>query len=130
MLCLFEIELNMIQGMENPVLATQNAFLIGVYEMYSMRPVKALFSFNRASVIFQAYLHCSPRNTLNTYDKRMEQRLYWTCLKSECEMREELNLVSSGLAGMEYPNIFPSPPDNILEPEDGPRDRITDELQP
>jgi hypothetical protein len=94
--------------LDNSVLATQCAFLIGVYEMYSLRPLKAWLSFNHACTTFQAYLHTRARQVSNSRSSRLlEQRLYWSCLKSECEMRDEIELPPTGLAKVEYPDVFP-----------------------
>ncbi|KAL9567407.1 hypothetical protein ACKAV7_008482 [Fusarium commune] len=130
--------------LDHAVLSTQCSFLVGVYEMYSMRPLKAWLSFNNASMIFQAYLHCSPTDRLDQSTRRMEQRLYWTCLKSECEMREEIDLGAPvGLARMEYPDGLPSPPsetwpvseaeslaDDVASGAGSRTSKLTDQLRP
>jgi hypothetical protein len=93
------------------VLATQCYFLTGVYEMYSLRPFQAWLSFNRACTTFQNYLLTQSLQAVQSQaSRRLEQRLYWSCLKSECELREEVNLPPTSLAKVEYPDIFPSPP--------------------
>lgn len=102
----------------NSVLATQCVFLTAVYEMYSLRPISAWLSFSRACTLFQLHLHSRPPGHGQAY-RRLEQRLYWSCLKSECEMREELDLPPSGLAKAEYPDVFPSPPGSTPDPESG-----------
>lgn len=102
----------------NSVPATQCYFLIGVYEMYSLRPLRAWLSFNHACTTFQTCLHSRSRRAVSRSAKRLEQRLYWSCLKSECEMREEVDLPPTGLAKVDYPDVFPSPPGGTPEPED------------
>jgi hypothetical protein len=102
----------------NSVPATQCYFLIGVYEMYSLRPLRAWLSFNHACTTFQTCLHTRSRRVIGRSAKRLEQRLYWSCLKSECEMREEVDLPPTGLAKVDYPDVFPSPPGGTPEPED------------
>ena len=95
--------------LDSTIMATQCCFLTGVYEMYSMRPLVAWSSFNRACTVLQ--LHLFSRSSESTQPfTRTEQCLYWSCLKSECEMREELVLPPSGLAMIGYPGTFPSPP--------------------
>ncbi|OBT72838.1 hypothetical protein VF21_08307 [Pseudogymnoascus sp. 05NY08] len=47
---------------------------------------------------------------LSLTHRRLEQSLYWSCFKSECEIRVELPLPQSGIASIEYPHLFPSPP--------------------
>ena len=101
------------------VLTTQCLFLAGVYEMYSLRPLRAWLSFNHACTTFQTYLHThSHKSVQNRSSRRVEQRLYWSCLKSECEMRDEIELPPTGLAKVEYSDVFPSPPGGTPVPED------------
>ncbi|OAR01397.1 hypothetical protein LLEC1_04629 [Akanthomyces lecanii] len=45
--------------------------------------------------------------------KRLEQSLYWSAFKSECEFRVELPLQQSEISLSEYPDMFPSPPSPI-----------------
>ncbi|KAK5721136.1 hypothetical protein LTR15_007100 [Elasticomyces elasticus] len=93
--------------LEPSVQASQCWFLTGMYEMYSMRPVSAWSSFNRACTLIQLRLQ-APSHGTRLED--LEKRLYWSCLKSESEIREEFDLPSSGLGTVEWPDIFPSPP--------------------
>lgn len=96
--------------LEPSVIAAQCVFLIGIYEMYSLRPLKAWLSFNHAATIFQTYLQTRTRQKSERTLKRLEQRLYWSILKSEVEMRDEIDLPPNGLGKVDYPDIFPSPP--------------------
>jgi hypothetical protein len=97
------------------ILSTQCWFLTAVYEMYSMKPMSAWLSFSRACSLLQLHLYML-HDTDHDFT-RAEQCLYWSCLKSECEMREELDLPPTGLAMLGYPGIFPSPPtQTILTP--------------
>ena len=105
--------------LDNSVLAVQCTFLLGVYQMYSLRPLKAWMSFNQSCAIFQTYLHTRSPQQAARATKRLEQRLYWSCLKSECEMRDEVDLPPSGLAKVNHPDVFPSPPGGTPEPEAG-----------
>ena len=62
--------------------AAQCFFLTGVYEMYSLRPLKAWGSFSRACVVLQIYFR--GQNGQGFYSSEgMVSRLYWSCLKSE-----------------------------------------------
>lgn len=67
------------------ILTVQCHFLIGVYEMYTLRPLQAWTSFHRACTIFQTYLKGNAfRTDLVTESiSNLEHRLYWSCLKSE-----------------------------------------------
>lgn len=42
--------------------------------------------------------------------RRLEESLYWSCFKSECEFRVELPLPQSEVATYHHPQLFPSPP--------------------
>ena len=47
---------------------------------------------------------------MNRKQRRLEQSLYWSCFKSECEFRVELPLPQSEIGNFQHPNLFPSPP--------------------
>lgn len=58
----------------------------------------------------------APSSRLNSTTrklKRLEQSLYWSAFKSECEFRVELPLQQSEISLGEYPDLFPSPPSPI-----------------
>jgi hypothetical protein len=68
--------------LESSIIATQCYFLTGVYEMYSLRPLRAWASFNRACITLQIYFRGQePQEFVGS--KGVERRLYWSCLKSE-----------------------------------------------
>ncbi|KAF4967059.1 hypothetical protein FSARC_5350 [Fusarium sarcochroum] len=96
----------------NTLLATECFFLAGVYEMYSLRPLQASISFNRACVAFQTLTHMKPKayNIENQSAEARASRLYWSCLKSEHEMSMEFRIPSSGVARLNYTSSFPPPP--------------------
>ncbi|RMD42581.1 hypothetical protein DV735_g2561, partial [Chaetothyriales sp. CBS 134920] len=96
------------------LLSPQCHFLAGVYLMYTMRPLRAWSQFNQATQSYHLYLQCRSRRSNQTQDpaaRRLEQRLYWSCYKSECELRVELNLPNSSLTDYHYPDMHPSPPE-------------------
>lgn len=103
---------------EGSVQATLCWFLNGIYEMYSMRPLRAWSSFNRACTFIELQLcvqSCSgPEGSVHS-----NQRLYWSCLKSETELREEFELPPPGLARMEHPDVLPTPPESTPVPGEG-----------
>lgn len=68
--------------LKTSIIASQCCFLTGVYEMYSLRPLRAWSSFNRACVTLQTYLMAKARS-VGPASERLERRLYWSCLKSE-----------------------------------------------
>lgn len=107
--------------------------------MYTLRPMVSYQHFHQASVAYQLYLktngrlsddYCiilhssmNPNSNEDHRLNRMEQRLYWSCFKSEAEFRVELPLPQSEIATYEYPNLFPSPPSPLatdnLHDQDG-----------
>ncbi|BCS19306.1 uncharacterized protein APUU_12134A [Aspergillus puulaauensis] len=117
-------------GLLDPsIIAIQCAFLVGVYEMYTMRPLRASLSFNRACTYFQTHLQSSSFNQpIEQSSETVRSRLYWSCLKSDCEMREEIALPPTELAKVEYSDAFPSPPDSVLYPDGGTQAGLTTTL--
>lgn len=97
--------------------------------MYTLRPLDSWHYFLHASIFFQVHLKMThglsgdpeqalsaPLQNLNAPSrkaKRLEQSLYWSCFKSECEFRVELPLLQSEISMGEYPDLFPSPPSLI-----------------
>ncbi|KAL1979472.1 hypothetical protein VTN96DRAFT_5716 [Rasamsonia emersonii] len=97
----------------------QARFLSGVYEMYTLRPLDAWHSFHSACSAMQLYLQ--KRAPGNDEIRDLEQRVYWSCLKSECELRTEINLASSRIAELRFTEEFPTPPvESVETPEEFP----------
>ncbi len=71
--------------LKNTLIATECYFVAGVYEMYSLRPLQAAISFNRACVTFQTltWMRSEYYATEDQLGKARASRLYWSCLKSE-----------------------------------------------
>ncbi|KAE8396366.1 hypothetical protein BDV23DRAFT_48080 [Aspergillus alliaceus] len=105
------------------VLGAQCHFFAGVYLMYTFRPLAAWNHFYQASTYYRLRLRMI--DGLNMDDdastdeviqcetpvlRHMEQSLYWSCFKSEVEIRVELPLPQSAIAEYEYPALFPTPP--------------------
>lgn len=103
---------------EMGILSSQCHFLAGVYNMYTMRPLVAWSHFQSATKAYHLHLQCQTRRLPATVDsplktsqcRNLEQRLYWSCYKSECELRAEMNLPNSSLVDVHNANIHPSPP--------------------
>ncbi|KAI9038749.1 uncharacterized protein KD926_010484 [Aspergillus affinis] len=101
------------------ILSSQCYFLAGVYNMYIMRPLTAWSQFQSATKSYWLYLQCQAKklphqivgSTEASKRRSMEQRLYWSCYKAECELRAEINLPNSSLADIHYSDMHPSPPD-------------------
>ncbi|CAO2658431.1 Nn.00g061540.m01.CDS01 [Neocucurbitaria sp. VM-36] len=105
--------------LDKGIIVPQCYFLAGVYLMYTMRPLMAWSQFHQASASYHLYLQCQARRPYQAADdtraikrRGQEQRLYWSCYKSECELRSELDLPHSSLADLEYPDMYPSPPNS------------------
>ena len=112
--------------LKQTLLAAQCHFFAGVYLMYTVRPMLSWQHFHQASITYQMYLKTTGRLTENLCIidssvlhpgndnarklSRLEQRLYWSCFKSETEFRVELPLPQSEIAEYEFPKLFPSPP--------------------
>ncbi|KAH8801414.1 hypothetical protein F5884DRAFT_513774 [Xylogone sp. PMI_703] len=102
----------------------------GIYLFYTLRPIQGWSAFYQAGSTLSLYLkaHAAVEARIDSThhfsalsEKRLEQRLYWTVLKSECEIRTELDLPQSDLCKLEYPYLFPSPP-SPSNPAQGPQD--------
>jgi hypothetical protein len=89
--------------------------------MYTLRPLQAWNHFCQASTFYQIHSKTMGRpaygvvlesylNGMTLTQRRLEQSLYWSCFKSECEIRIELPLPQSTIADMDYPHMFPNPP--------------------
>ncbi|KAF2448339.1 hypothetical protein P171DRAFT_353501 [Karstenula rhodostoma CBS 690.94] len=98
--------------LKDTLLATECHFMSGVYEMYSLRPLQAATSFNRACVTFQTltWMRTEYYITESQLGKARASRLYWSCLKSEHEVSIEIRFPSSGLTKLNYTSAFPPPP--------------------
>ncbi|KAJ5787301.1 hypothetical protein N7457_002291 [Penicillium paradoxum] len=88
-------------------------FLAGVYLMTTLRPVGAWRMFVQALACCQGFsAHTMSDNRYeDTWETR--QRIYWTCFKSELELRLELNRSQKSVVDLSYPTGFPSPPEEL-----------------
>ncbi|KAH0610253.1 uncharacterized protein H6S33_011780 [Morchella sextelata] len=109
---------------EDSELAVQCLCLSGFWYLYNLEPISAYKAFHTACVTWQT-LHnvttgSGPSNSCDatgmTYEQYLKQRLYWTCLKAECELRAALSLPVPTGSQMEYPLHFPAPPTSF-EPQ-------------
>ncbi|KAF4442232.1 vegetative cell wall protein gp1 [Fusarium austroafricanum] len=102
------------------LLSIQCFFFCGVYEMYCLRALQAWHYFNRASVDLRNILWTRNQRkhnqSITREAHRLEQRLYWSCVKSEYELRCEIPLPPSGITQCDYPDMFPSPPTELTSP--------------
>ena len=104
--------------LESSIQATQCWFLTGIFEMYSMRPLSGWSSFSRACTFIELRLCMQSQSNIQPIE-RSEQRLYWSCLKSETELREEFELPPPGLARLEHPDVLPTPPESTPDLSNG-----------
>ncbi|KAL1864985.1 hypothetical protein VTK73DRAFT_5535 [Phialemonium thermophilum] len=95
---------------------TQCFFLAGVYLMATMRPVEAWKMFTQALASCQELSASQPRSSDDddAGDKESDasRRTYWTCFKSELELRLEL-YPSLNVSDLTYPAFFPTPPKGL-----------------
>ncbi|KAL5343416.1 hypothetical protein BJX70DRAFT_393981 [Aspergillus crustosus] len=100
------------------VVEAQAFFYAGVYLMATLRPLGAWRMF------VQALACCEPFKSHQSHviahgqeEDKMQKSIYWTCFKSELELRLELNVGRSCVLDLTYPAFFPSPPIG-LKPEE------------
>ncbi|KAF3393731.1 hypothetical protein F1880_004758 [Penicillium rolfsii] len=114
----FDLARKRLGSLDKGVMAAQSHFLAGVYLMYRLRPLSAWMEFHSATRAYYVYLQYRARLSPRPVDdgmaeqrRRIEQRLYWSCYKSECELRGEMDVPNSLLADHHFPDLYPSPPD-------------------
>ena len=94
--------------------------------MYTLRPLRSWQCFINSSTLYTLYdkLNHGPagrqsvlpddtsmkRISGSDRHKRIEQSLYWSCFKSECEFRIELPLPLTEIGNIDHPKMFPTPP--------------------
>lgn len=105
------------------VLEAQCFFYCGVYLMCKLQPLSAWRLFCQALTCCQEFACADPsyqqalirvpscRNRLPA-----EECVYWSCWKSELELRSFLDLPDFAFNDLCYPLLFPTPPDSIQEP--------------
>ncbi|PYH96482.1 hypothetical protein BO71DRAFT_448645 [Aspergillus ellipticus CBS 707.79] len=107
---------------EPSFLGVQCHFLCDVLEMYFLNAMRAWHYFNQACVQLQnllltsSYTRTGDEGHIPRETQRLEQRLYWSCMKSECELRCEIPLPTSGIGRFGFPDMLPSPPAELLSP--------------
>ncbi|KAK6379238.1 hypothetical protein LTS17_006156 [Exophiala oligosperma] len=112
----YEIARRRFGLLRQTLITVQCYVLSGIYLMYTLQPFKGWNEFLQAFINLDMYLsrqkaaaHGS-NNSQRSDTTRVEQRLYWTFFKSECEIRQEIHVPESGLSNITYPYLFPSPP--------------------
>lgn len=70
--------------------------------------------FVQALACCQAFYGTGSEGTVeNERERRLNETIYWTCFKSELEVRLELNVTDASGWDLRYPSFFPSPPDEL-----------------
>ncbi|ORY13440.1 hypothetical protein BCR34DRAFT_649201 [Clohesyomyces aquaticus] len=89
----------------NGLIVPQCYFLAGVYFMYSPRPLEAWRMFAQGVVCIHPD---NPKLAPGHYS--LEEWVYWSCWKSEVELRMHFQLPSFGVIGNWFPPHIPEPP--------------------
>ncbi|KKK24401.1 hypothetical protein ARAM_004377 [Aspergillus rambellii] len=101
----------------------QCLYLAGIYEKHMLRILQAWFWTQQSCARLHAYLLCkgtpvSRVDGSSQNDHRLEQRLYWSCIKAESEFMRDIPLPRSALIELKYPDSFPSPPLGPSRPDE------------
>jgi hypothetical protein len=97
------------------LVAPQCYFLVGVYFMYNLKPLEAWRMFAQAVVCMQpGYTRIVPSGHYS-----LEECVYWSCWKSEVELRTNFQIPSFGSIGNRYPQHMPEPP--VTDPSHEPK---------
>jgi Fungal Zn(2)-Cys(6) binuclear cluster domain len=102
------------------VLEAHCYFYSGVYLMTTLQPLRAWRCFTQALACCQDFVCAntcytdastgpsSPKGGLPA-----EEYVYWSCWKSEHELRTYLQLPDYGVGDLSYPLLFPTPPEGL-----------------
>lgn len=87
-------------------------FYSGVYLMSTLQPFEAWRMFLQALAACQGFrlLSSSEAQPQTPYRDHNEESLYWSCWKSEREVRSELGMPDFGTAVLAHPHLYPSLP--------------------
>ncbi|KAI2786154.1 putative beta-glucosidase H [Penicillium oxalicum] len=99
--------------LDDSLLGVQCLCLFGIWYQYNIEPIPGWKMFRAASTLWQTYRlkYQEARTSRSAQEESLEQRLYWTCLKSECEVRYELtDLPPCELSLADFPYDLPSFP--------------------
>ncbi|CAG8374194.1 unnamed protein product [Penicillium salamii] len=100
------------------VVEAQCLFFGGVYLMVTLRPLEAWRVFVQALACSEGL--CGSWGTQSTQAQEkpsLQDSIYWTCFKSELELRLELNVAKNNVLDLTYPALFPSPPRMVAAQE-------------
>jgi len=90
--------------------------------MYDMKGLQAGTVFHDAAIKCRTYLKWTTvPETASTNVSGMEKSIFWSCLKTECEIMSQVDIPLSNISELDYLGNFPSPPDPTAanaQPED------------
>ncbi|KAG9252389.1 uncharacterized protein F5Z01DRAFT_625626 [Emericellopsis atlantica] len=102
------------------IVEAQIFFLAGVYLMTTLRPVEAWKMFVQALACCQGFVPTAHRDAEGQHgddprqaESQLHKSIYWTCFKSELELRLELNIAETSVWNLRYPAFFPEPPASL-----------------
>lgn len=93
-------------------------FYSGMFMMVSLRPFDAWRQFLQGLATCQRFTsHRQRPRDHPTSQSQAEQSIYWSCWKSERELRFELDVPDFGSAGFGHPILFPTLPSQVSDQE-------------
>lgn len=92
-------------------------FYSGMFMMVSMRPFDAWRQFLQGLATCQRFTSHRQRLRDPASQSQAEQSIYWSCWKSERELRFELDVPDFGSAGFGHPITFPTLPAQVSDQE-------------
>ncbi|KAF4769257.1 hypothetical protein HAV15_008782 [Penicillium sp. str.  len=96
------------------MIEAQCFFLAGVYLMATLRQFQARPMFVQALVCCEGFhIPLPPNDPRHDENHTLQESIYWTCFKSELELRLELGLGNTTCLDLTYPALFPSPPKDL-----------------
>ena len=95
-----------------PLVEATCFFYSGVFLMSSLCPVEAWRCFLNGLAVCQTFAICRQNEKGLVPYRAAEERLYWSCWKSERELRLELDLPDFSPPRDENPRMFPTLPDS------------------
>ncbi|KAJ5368264.1 uncharacterized protein N7496_008024 [Penicillium cataractarum] len=95
-------------------------FYSGMFMMVSMRPFDAWRHFLQGLATCQRSTASAPRRSPRDpahVEKQAKESIYWSCWKSERELRFELDMPNFSSAGYDHPIMFPTLPQQVFDQE-------------
>ncbi|OJJ03473.1 hypothetical protein ASPVEDRAFT_73143 [Aspergillus versicolor CBS 583.65] len=90
-------------------------FYSGMFMMVLMRPFDAWRHFLQGLATCQ--MSTAPDRDVDPVDKQHKESIYWSCWKSERELRIELDLPNFSSLGYDHPIMFPTLPPEVFDQE-------------